>query len=210
MILECGNSLSRTPVTQTGSGDSSSTFPLQFVKQIPFADARALVTEFHYLGKTKFRASFCFGCFLDNHLAGAIVFYSVSALETIVGAFGLPRTESKGVYEIGRLVLRPEFNGKNIGSFLISRSIKMLAKLTLLRAIITYAEAPRHTGAIYRASNFRYCGLAAAKNDFFVYGVKQERGKTKGVAGGQWRPRPRKHRFVRVLDSSLVLKWGEV
>jgi hypothetical protein len=179
------------------------------VRRISVKEARALVTSFHYLGKTRFRASYCFGifCGLTECILGCIVYHSVSALETVVGAFGLSRTEHAGFWEIGRLVLRPEFNGSNLCSRLISQSIKQLRRITSVRAVITYAEAPRHTGAVYIASNFAYYGLSAAKNDFYVFGKKQERGRTRGVAGGVWRPRPRKHRFLRVIDPDLIVKW---
>jgi GNAT superfamily N-acetyltransferase len=128
----------------------------------------------------------------------------------VVGAFGLSRGEHAGFWEIGRLVLKPDFNGANLGSQLISQSIKQLRRIAKVRAIITYAEAPRHTGAVYVASGFVYYGLSAAKNDFYVFGKKQERGKTTGVVGGEWRPRPIKHRFMRVLDASLNVKWQRI
>jgi GNAT superfamily N-acetyltransferase len=178
------------------------------IKKISHAELKKLVTEFHYLGGKAFRASFCYGLFIDGKLSGGIVYHGISAPETAVGAFGLSRTEQSGLWEIGRLVLIPEINGKNFGSFLISRSLKMLIKETTVRAIITYAEAPRHNGGIYRASNFIYCGLTTPKKDFYINGVKKERGITKGVIGGEWRPRPQKHRFVRIFDPTLNLKWN--
>jgi GNAT superfamily N-acetyltransferase len=169
-------------------------------------EMKFLVKKFHYLGKKPFRASYSYGLFINNYLIGAMCFHCISAPETAVGAFGLERTDQKGLWEIGRLVIRPEFNGKNYGSFLISHSIKLLRKKTNVRAIITYAESPRHNGGIYRASNFTYCGLTSPKSDFFVNGKIQERGTTKDI-DGEWRPRPIKHRFVKLFDSDLNLKW---
>jgi hypothetical protein len=168
---------------------------------------RPLVEKFHYLGEKRFRSSYCFGLFVNGELLGAIAFHGISAWETLKGAFGLGKYDQEGFWEIGRLVLHPTLNGQNFGSFFIGRSIKILKKETKVRAIITYAEAPRHNGGIYKASNFVYCGLSKAKNDFYVNGVKKERGKTTGVAGGEWKPRPRKHRFIMVFDTALELKW---
>src|SRR5579859_4307383 len=199
----CGGSLTVEQPIPIGDGGSTPTPSLQIsqeVRRISLQEMRSLVEPFHYLGKKRFRASFCFGLFMDSILVGGIAFHGISAPETAVGAFGLQRTEQDGLWEIGRLVLRPESNGKNLGSFLIGRAIKLLKKETTVRAVITYAEAPRHNGGVYRASNFTYCGLSNPKCDFYVYGVKQERGKTKGIVGGEWRPRPRKHRFVMVFD----------
>lgn len=208
----CGDSLmAEQLVSRPVGGGSIPTSPLRQqsreVREISLQEVRNLVEKFHYLGNKKFRASFCFGLFVSETLVGAIVFHGISAPETAVGAFGLERTAQKGLWEIGRLVLRPEANGGNLGSFFISKSIKMLKKFVDVRAIITYAESPRHNGGIYRASNFMYCGLTKPKNDFYVNGIKKERGKTKGVANGEWRPRPPKHRFVMIFDSNLKLKW---
>ena len=195
------------PTVDSGSIPTPPLQILKEVRKISLQEMRSLVEPFHYLGKKRFRASFCFGLFIEGVLMGGIAFHGISAPETAVGAFGLLRTEQDGLWEIGRLVLRPEGNGSNLGSFLIGKSIKFLRKETAVRAIITYAESPRHNGGVYRASNFSYCGLSNAKNDFYVNGIKQERGKTKGVAGGEWRPRPRKHRFVMIFDSTLSLRW---
>jgi GNAT superfamily N-acetyltransferase len=177
------------------------------VRRITVQELRPLVKEFHYLGLKPFRASFCFGLFVNNALLGGIAFHGLSAPETAVGALGLHRTDQSGLWEIGRLVLRPEANGQNLGSFLIAKSIKLLRQQAHVRAIITYAEAPRHNGGVYRAANFNYCGLTSAKNDFYVNGVKKERGATRGVVGGAWKPRPRKHRFIMLFDNALLLKW---
>ena len=198
-------------LTQSEDNGSNPISPLIFhneIKKISHAELKKLVTKFHYLGEKAFRASFCYGLFIDGKLSGGIVYHGISAPETAVGAFGLSRTEQSGLWEIGRLVLIPEINGKNFGSFLISRSLKMLIKETTVKAVITYAEAPRHNGGIYRASNFIYCGLTTPKKDFYINGVKKERGITKGVIGGEWRPRPQKHRFVRIFDPTLHLKWN--
>ena len=127
--------------------------------------------------------------------------------ETVVGAFGLERNQQEGIFEIGRLVLRPDCNGKNFGSMLVGRSIKQLRKLTNVRAIITYADSTFHNGAVYQACNFTYCGMSAVKKDFWVNGKIQERGKTKGQEG-EWKPRPQKHRYIMIFDKALSLKWS--
>lgn len=211
MSTICGGSLlgehTGTPPVGSGAIPTPSLQSLKDVREISLQEMRSLVELFHYLGKKRFRASYCFGLYVNNILVGGIAFHGISAPETAVGAFGLQRTEQSGLWEIGRLVLRPESNGKNLGSFLIAVAIKLLKKKTSVRAIITYAESPRHNGGVYRASNFIYCGLSNPKKDFYVNGVKQERGKTKGVIGGEWRQRPRKHRFVMVFDSTLKLRW---
>ena len=177
------------------------------VRPIPPNEAKVLVNKYHYLGKKAFRHSFCFGIFENQDFIGAIVFHGVSAPETVVGAFGLERNQQEGIFEIGRLVLRPDCNGKNFGSMLVGRSIKQLRKLTNVRAIITYADSTFHNGAVYQACNFTYCGMSAVKKDFWVNGKIQERGKTKGQEG-EWKPRPQKHRYIMIFDKALSLKWS--
>ena len=177
------------------------------VRPIPPNEAKVLVNKYHYLGKKAFRHSFCFGIFENQDFIGAIVFHGVSAPETVVGAFGLERNQQEGIFEIGRLVLRPDYNGKNFGSMLVGRSIKQLRKLTNVRAIITYADSTFHNGAVYQACNFTYCGMSTAKKDFWVNGKIQERGKTKGQEG-EWKPRPQKHRYIMIFDKALSLKWS--
>ena len=177
------------------------------VKEILKAEARALIEKYHYLGKKGFRFEEGYGLFLQGELIGAAVYHGPSAPETVVGAFGLSRNQQEGIWELGRLVLESSKNGKNFGSMLIGRSIRLLRQKRKVRALITYAEGTRHYGAVYQATNFLYCGLSAPKKDFFLEdGTKQERGKTKGVAG-HWRDRPRKHRYLLVYDKNLNLKW---
>lgn len=178
------------------------------VKSISKSEARFLIEKYHYLGEKGFRFEEGYGLFFENELIGAAVYHGPSAPETVVGAFGLPRNDQEGIWELGRLVLESSKNGKNYGSMLIGRSIRLLRQSRNVRALITYAEGTRHYGAVYQATNFKYCGMSAPKKDFFlVDGTKQERGKTKGIAG-EWRSRPRKHRYVLVYDKSLTLKWN--
>lgn len=177
------------------------------VKPIDKSTAKSIIEKYHYLGGKGFLFKFGFGLFEEGVLIGAAVYHGPSAPETVVGAFGLDRKDQEGIWELGRLVLDPEKNGKNFGSFLIGNSIKMLRKTHGTRAVITYAESSRHYGAVYQATNFIYCGLSRPKKDFYLAdGRKQERGKTKGVAGC-WKDRPQKHRYILVYDKKLTLQW---
>jgi GNAT superfamily N-acetyltransferase len=184
--------------------------------------ARNLIIKFHYLGTKSFRFEVGYGLRLKDDFIGAIVFHGPSAPETVVGAFGLDRKQQNGIWEIGRLVLDPNYNGKNYGSYFISKAIKMLRKKRFVRAIITYAESNRHYGAVYQASNFKFCGLTAKKKDFFPNAEMQqqknlfffddkiqERGKTKNREG-IWIDRPQKYRYVMLFDKTLQLKWNQI
>ena len=178
--------------------------------------AKSFLSKYHYLGKKPFRQSFIYGLikpemgFGEDPLLGVCVFHMVSAPETCVGAFGLNRDEQGGIWELGRLAMHPSLNGGNHTSWFVSRAIKQLCKDTNVRAIISYADSSAgHVGSIYRACNSLYCGTSEPKNDFYVKGKIQERGKTKGVEG-EWKPRPIKHRYVWIFDQKLNLKWAVV
>jgi len=175
------------------------------IEKIHKKQAKEIIAKYHYLGSKGFRSSASYGLF-NGRLIGACVFHGVSAPETVVGAFGLDRKDQDGIWELGRLVIDKDYNGKNYTSYLVGNSIKQLRKEYPVRAIISYADSSLHNGGIYRATNFVYCGLTAPKKDFYVAGKIQERGKTKGV-DGVWKPRPRKHRYVLIYDKQLHLKW---
>ncbi len=174
-----------------------------------------LINKYHYLGKQgiAFRSGHNFGLYYGDTLIGVAVFHTVSVPETVQGCFGLGRNEQQGIWELGRLVIHPDYNCKNCTSWFLARAIKQLRKTTDVRAIISYADTDYHRGFIYQATNFKYYGLTAKKKDFWrkqpdgTY-VKQSRGKTLGVEG-EWRDRTRKHRYLMVFDKKLQTKWHE-
>jgi hypothetical protein len=90
----------------------------------------------------------------------------------------------------------------------VGYSLRKLKKQGI-KAVISYADSSRHVGAIYQACNFTYHGLTPQKNDFyFADGRKLSRGKSKGFEG-KWIPRPRKHRYVYLLDKKIKIKWPQ-
>lgn len=62
------------------------------------------------------------------------------------------------VLSLTRLVIAPNVP-KNACSFLLSRSIKLI-DTTKWECVVTYADTwQNHTGGIYKATNWEYCGL---------------------------------------------------
>ena len=142
-------------------------------------------------------------------IQGVCVFTGLPVPEVAQGAFGLERNEQEGLFELSRLCIHPETQGTeyNITSWFVSRAIRQLRKDTKVKAIISYADSDFHSGTIYRACNFKYCGLSDPKKDFYYAdGTKHSRGKVKGAAG-EWKERSRKHRYVMIFDKSLDLLW---
>lgn len=176
------------------------------VAQISKNDAYKLVKQFHYLADRKFICQYAFGLFNDFELVGSVVYGGLSVPNTAQGAFGRPRGNYKDLCEMHRLVLHPELNGKNYGSELVGKSLRQL-KLLGIKAVISYADSSRHIGSIYQACNFVYCGLTKPKKDFqLADGSIKQRGKVAGL-DGQWIDRPRKHRYVYLLDKQIELLW---
>ena len=191
------------------------------IDRVNKSDAADLLLRFHYLkdiSKT-FKSGYNYGLYKNNEfcplniggIQGVCIFTGLPVPEIAKGAFGLERNEQEGLFELSRLCIHPDTQQEeyNITSWFVSRAIKQLRKDTKVKAIISYADSEHHGGTIYRACNFRYCGLSDPKKDFyFSDGTKHSRGKI-GDAEGEWRDRSRKHRYVMVFDKSLELLWTD-
>ena len=189
------------------------------IDRVNKSEAAELLLRFHYLkdiSKT-FKSGYNYGLYKNNEfcplniggIQGVCIFTGLPVPEIAQGAFGLERDEQEGLFELSRLCIHPVTQQEeyNITSWFVSRAIKQLRKDTKVRAIISYADSEHHGGTIYRACNFRYCGLSDPKKDFyFSDGTKHSRGKI-GDAEGEWRDRSRKHRYVMIFDKSLELLW---
>lgn len=185
------------------------------IKRVSKAECEQILSKNHYLSKQgfSFRCGRNYGLFLEDKLIGVAIFHTVSAWETVKGAFGLEDKEQKGFWELGRLAIDGGYAVKNLNSWFVARCIKLLRAEENVRALISYADTEYHEGYIYQALNFTYYGLTAPKKDFWVKQddgtyKKQSRGVTKGV-DGEWRPRSRKHRYMMVFDLSLTVKWTQ-
>ena len=191
------------------------------IDRVNKSEAAELLLRFHYLkdiSKT-FKSGYNYGLYKNNEfcplniggIQGVCIFTGLPVPEIAKGAFGLERNEQEGLFELSSLCIHPitQQEEYNITSWFVSRAIKQLRKETKVRAIISYADSEHHGGTIYRACNFRYCGLSDPKKDFyFSDGTKHSRGKI-GDAEGEWRDRSRKHRYVMVFDKSLELLWTD-
>ena len=176
-----------------------------------------LLQRHHYLASLSkgFKSGFNVGLYHMDRLVGVCIFTGWPVPELLKGCFGLPRTEQEGFWELSRLVLEPSVQAQehNLASWFVSRSVKLLRAYQPVRSILSYADQDYHQGTVYAASNFRYYGLSAPKNDFWVKQsdgtyIKHSRGPVK-MLDGEWRPRTRKHRFLLTYDKTLSCKWAE-
>ena len=189
------------------------------IDRVSKSEAADLLLRFHYLKDISkgFKSGYNYGLYKNNDFSplniggiqGVCIFTGLPVPEIAKGAFGLERNEQQGLFELSRLCIHPDTQqGEyNITSWFVSKAIKRLRKDTEVKAIISYADSDHHSGTIYRACNFRYCGLSEPKKDFyFADGTKHSRGSVKGC-DGEWKDRSRKHRYVMVFDKKLKLLW---
>lgn len=188
------------------------------IKRVTKEEAATLLLRYHYLKDISrgFKSGYNYGLYLnDTVLVGVIIFTGFPVPELSKGMLGLERNQQDGLFELSRLVVRPDVQKTehNIASWFISRAIKILRKETKVKVILSYADEGHHNGTVYAASNFKYYGLTDSKSDFWIKQpdgsfIKHSRGATKNV-DGVWLPRSRKHRFVIVYDNTLHVRWKE-
>jgi len=173
------------------------------VKEISKKDAQTLISQYHYLGEKAFLYCKAYGLYEDDVLIGACVFSPVTGIVSLKSWFGLGNDLGKGIYELIRLVLVPEFNGKNYGSYLVGRSLRLL-KQTGARGVISLADSTIHVGYIYQSTNFKYYGTTDKKSDFYRWDGKiNARGSTKNERG-VWLERSVKYRYFYQFDKKLL------
>jgi len=187
-----------------------------FIEKISRYTSKKLLDEYHYLHKDgNFRSGINFGLFENETklLIGVCVFHTVSAKEIVKGCFNIKSYKLDGFMELGRLCMNPHKHEKNITSFFLSSSIKLLRKIENVVALLTYADSDHHQGYIYQACNFKYYGLTDQKKDFYIDQQdgtfkKLQRGKCRHL-DGEWRDKSRKHRYLIIYDNKLKTIWQE-
>lgn len=155
--------------------------------------------------------SYAFGAYFGDDLVG-IITYGVPASSTLrAGICG--HEYSSYVIELNRLCCNSQ---KNLASILISRSIKMLPKPSI---IVSFADTEQgHIGYVYQATNFIYTGLSAKRTDWKISGLEHLHGATisdmsrgkenraqylRDTYGDRFylKDRSRKHRYIYLYGS---------
>lgn len=186
------------------------------VEIINRADCTEFILNIHYAKRWP-SITYAYGLFEDNILVGVITYGTPPSAPLRKGIAG--DNYIKNVLELNRLVLRN--NKKNEASLLISKSIKLLPKEKI---IISFADISQgHSGVVYRASNFIYCGLSAKRTDWKLKGKEHLHGQTvadefrgmnnrsklmRDKYGDDFylMDRPRKHRFIFLHGSKTWKK----
>ena len=181
---------------------------------------RAMCAEYvlniHYAKRWP-SVSYAFGLFHHTVLVGVVTYGTPPSSTLRRGVAG--EDFYLDVLELNRLCLRN--NVKNEASMLVGRSLKMLPKN---RIVVSFADKSQgHTGCVYQATNFIYCGLSAKRTDWAVKGREHLHGQTisdefRGVPNRSkamrdkygddfyLKPRPRKHRYIHIVGSKTYRK----
>ena len=133
-----------------------------------------------------------------------IVTYGIPASHSL--CIGLAGEEnSDNVLELNRLVILPEYNGKNYASYLVSHSLKQLPNRTF---VVSYADtAWSHVGYIYQATNFLYTGMSAKRTDVYIpNGMHQRHGFEVYKHEMYRQTRSAKHRYVYLVGDKRTKK----
>ena len=148
--------------------------------------------EKHY-AKRMCPISFAFGLYIDEKLVG-IVTYGVPASPNLcMGVCGIDHKDK--VLELNRLCLNDGV--KNGASFLVSKSLQMLPKPTI---VVSYADtAIWLSGYIYPASNFLFTGTTNERTDMAGEDGKHSR---QSFGNSEIRiNRSAKHRYIYFVGS---------
>lgn len=102
---------------------------------------------------------YAFGLYEESTLVGVVTYGIPASPSLCMGICG--KEWSDKVLELNRLCLQD--NTKNQSSFLVSNSIKLLPKPTI---VVSYADqAQGHVGYVYQATNFLYTGSTKERTD---------------------------------------------
>ena len=164
-------------------------------------EAYPWLLEKHYAKRIP-QIMYAFGLYVNDILVGVITYGIPASPALCMGICG--KEYSSKVLELNRLCLLE--NNKNESSFLVSNSIKLLPKPTI---VVSYADTGQgHVGYVYQATNFIYTGLSAERVDWTVKGMEHKHSKT--ISDGMtlesikekygddfyYTERSRKHRYI--------------
>jgi len=148
--------------------------------------------EKHY-AKRMCPISFAFGLYDDDQLVGVVTYGMPASPNLCMGVCGLDYKDK--VLELNRLCLNDGV--KNGASYLVSKSLQMLPKPTI---VVSYADtAMGHVGYIYQASNFLFTGTTKERTDMAGEDGKHSR---HSFGNSEIRiNRSAKHRYVYFVGS---------
>lgn len=124
------------------------------IKRIKREFTKPFILLIHYARRMP-TVQFAFGLFENKNLIGVCTFGPPASPS--VKKSMLKSDDNRIVLELNRLVIKPEFNGQNYGSYFISKCLRLLPESYL----VSYADyGMSHCGYVYQASNWLYTGCS--------------------------------------------------
>ncbi len=165
------------------------------VRNVGIKTARRIVEENHYAKGASNTATYLHGLFRKGDIFDEQCYGLTWWIPPTRSAAEATYPENwKGVLALSRLVILPDVP-KNACTFLLSKSRKMIDPQKW-PCLVTYADDWRgHTGAIYRADNWNYCGKTKPERTYVLNGRMVAR-----KAG----PKTRTHKEMLDLGAELV------
>lgn len=177
------------------------------VRDVEIDVARRIVEKYHYAAGASNTATYLHGLFREGDIFE----------EQCLGvAWWIPPTRSaaeatyparwQAVLCLSRLVIMPEVP-KNACTFLLARSRALIDRI-VWPCLVTYADEWRgHTGAIYKADNWKYIGMTKPERTYTINGrmtARKAGGKTRTHAemmaiGAELVGTFAKHKFVSIV-----------
>jgi hypothetical protein len=181
------------------------------IVEISRKDYLPFLLDIHYARRVP-SISRAFGLMVDGDLEGVATYGTPPSATLRRGVCGSDFEAS--VIELNRLCLI--HNERNDASWLVSASIRQMARDAVY---VSFADTNQgHSGIVYQACNFLYCGLSAKRTDWKVKGRENLHGQTiadefrgqpnraalmREKYGDDFylAPRSRKHRYVLIAGS---------
>jgi len=159
-------------------GDIRGSISLRYtIRSIDFGQAKDFLLKIHYAKRLP-NYKIVFGLFDENLiLLGVCVFGTDPSSFWNNGGKLFNNKHKITTYELNRLCVLPN-NEKNLTSYFVSQCLKKLPKPNV---VISYADIDmNHTGYIYQACNFIYCGISEpmCKSKNYIYNGKSYHGRT--------------------------------
>jgi len=137
---------------ENGDGNRLIILPIKSEETYPW------LLQKHYAKRIP-QIMYAFGLYEKSTLVGVVTYGIPASPSLCMGICG--KEWSDKVLELNRLCLQD--NTKNQSSFLVSNSIKLLPKPTI---VVSYADqAQGHVGYVYQATNFLYTGSTKERTD---------------------------------------------
>ena len=176
-------------------------------KQVKPKDIKPLMIKYHYLHRTV-GTSYAFAMYLKDELVGMVGYSRVR--QSLAQSIS-EEADRENTLELSRLFIKDKVSQTvpNITSKFVSWTLRQLKKYGDW-FIISFADSGmHHTGAIYQATNFLYCGTT--KEGIYCYNGPDKK-------GGQWKAghhyrffliRSKKYRYIQLVGTKTFIKYAK-